>query len=75
LEVQKLTFLPNGTQIQLDWTGAGGSTHLLQFSTDLVDWSYEVDDSLDPDEDNPYLVNIVDLPVSAKGFFRFVKPD
>jgi|GEM_PF-1412918 len=73
LEVQKLTLLPNGTQIQLDWTGAGGSTHLLQFSTDLVDWSYEVDDSLDPDEDNPYVVNIADLPVSAKSFFRFVK--
>ena len=73
LEVQKLTLLPNGTQMQLDWTGAGGSTHLLQFSTDLVDWSYEVDDSLDPDEDNPYVVNIADLPVSAKSFFRFVK--
>ena len=73
LEVQKLTLLPNGTQIQLDWTGAGGSPHLLQFSTDLVDWTYEVDDSLDPDEDNPYFVNIADLPVSAKGFFRIVK--
>ena len=73
LEVQKLTLLPNGTQIQLDWTGAGGSPHLLQFSTDLVDWTYEVDDSLDPDEDNPYFVNIADLPVSAKSFFRFVK--
>lgn len=75
LEVQKLTLLPNGTQIQLDWTGAGGSPHLLQFSTDLGDWTYEVDDSLDPDEDNPYVVNIADLPVSAKGFFRFVKAD
>ena len=75
LEVQKLTLLPDGTQIQLDWTGAGGSPHLLQFSTDLVDWTYEVDDSLDPDEDNPYVVNIADLPVSAKSFFRFVKAD
>ena len=73
LEVQKLTLLPNGTQIQLDWTGAGGSPHLLQFSTDLVDWTYEVDDSVDPDENNPYIVDIADLPASAKGFFRFVK--
>jgi len=73
LEVQKLTFLPNGTQIQLDWTGSGGSTHLLQFSTDLVDWSFEVDDSLDPDVHNPYIVNIAELPDSPKGFFRFVK--
>ncbi|MCH1509432.1 MAG: hypothetical protein L7T84_09530 [Akkermansiaceae bacterium] len=75
LEVQKLTLLPNGTQIQLDWSGAGGTLHLLQFSTDLGDWTYEVDDSLDPDEDNPYVVNIADLPVSPKGFFRFVKAD
>ena len=73
LEVQKLTLLPNGTQIQLDWSGAGGSPHLLQFSTDLVDWTYEVDDSVDPDENNPYIVDIADLPASAKGFFRFVK--
>ena len=72
LEIQKLTFLPNETQIQLDWTGSGGSSYFLYYSPDLVDWSLEVADSLDPDVDSPYVFSIAELPGDPKGFFRFV---
>ena len=72
LAITDIAFINGGTEIQLDWTGIGGTTHLLQFSTDLVDWSYEVDDSLDPNVHNPYILSVNDIPAAPKGFFRFV---
>jgi hypothetical protein len=72
LAITNLTFLPNGTEIQLNWTGGGGVGHRLEFSTDLIDWSFEVADALDPDVDSPYVFPVGDIPASAKGFFRFV---
>ena len=63
---------PGGEAVRLTWNSSSGRTYALDASTDLVDWSAEVDDGILADSETTTIERLIaDLPVTGpRVFFR-----
>ncbi len=76
LAITAIDYSPGNGEVTLTWNSIEGAVYDIKYSTDLIDWDPDIEDSVEADagETTTRTFDISDLDLPEKVYFRVEKP-